>query len=266
MTDDDLLHDALRFALALVEEVGLRLSGIFRGREPVRREVKRDGSLLTDADIEANKQILGGIRDRFGDHGILTEEGGTTGPEERLVWIVDPLDGTTNYAAGIPLWSISLALAREGEPILGVVSFPILGRVYHALRGQGAFRDGRPIEAAASPPGGEDRGIFVTCTNTLKRYRLDVPGKLRVLGSASWNLMMVAEGRARGGMETRPKIWDVAAGQLIIEEAGGVVEYVDGRSFFPFTRGFDYRDESRPMITAVDRETFRLLEERIRPR
>jgi len=100
MTGDNLLPDALEFTLGLVADVGKHLAGIFLGRTPLRREWKQDGSLLTDADLEANERILGGIRGRFSDHGILTEEGGTTAPAEALSWIVDPLDGTTNYAAG----------------------------------------------------------------------------------------------------------------------------------------------------------------------
>jgi myo-inositol-1(or 4)-monophosphatase len=265
MTRDDRRHDALRFALALVREVGTRLNDIFQEFGQIRSEQKRDGSLLTAADVEANERIIREIRNRFGEHGILTEEGETAGPAEEFTWIVDPVDGTTNFTWGISLWSVSIALARHGTPLLGVVAFPALNRVYHAVRGEGAFRNDVPI-TANSPSERSENQIFVACTNTLKRYDLNIPFKLRILGSASYNLVMVAEGKAVGGMEDRPKIWDVAAGQLIIEEAGGIVEYWDGRSFFPFERGTDYRSISLPMITAVDRETCRTLRHGIHPR
>lgn len=258
-------NEHLEFALDLVMEVGRNLLDYFRDDGRVRSTNKVDGSLLTEADLAANELILDGIGSRFEDHGILTEEGMTVAPESTYVWIIDPLDGTTNFTWRIPIWSVSIALARQGTLEVGVIAFPALGRTYHALRGGGAFLNDHRFETVPLSKR-EDNQIFVTCTNTLKNYTLEIPYKVRVLGSASYNLVMVAEGDAVGGMEQRPKIWDAAAGHLIIEEAGGIVGHPFSPPFFPFTPKSDYADISRPMITANCPETYESLLKWIKPR
>ncbi len=259
------LNEALDFTLNLVDEVGGRLLKIFQDEGRLRSEEKGDGSLLTEADIEANDTIISRIEGRFPVHGILTEEGRTLCPDTRDIWIVDPLDGTTNFNWGIPIWGVSIALARGGDPVLGVVAFPALRRVYHATRGGGAYANNVPLRTEPLPEG-KDNQVFVTCTNTLKNCTLGIPYKLRVVGSASYNLAVVAEGGAAGGMEFRPRIWDVAAGQLIIEEAGGFFGFPYSPPFFPLSPATDYEAISLPMVTANSREIYESLLGWIKPR
>ena len=121
-------NEHLDFALDLVRDVGRILLEYYREDERVRSTNKYDGSLLTEADVAANEFITGRITNRFDEQGILTEEGMTVGPENSCDGIVDPLDGTTNFKWGIPLWSVSIAMARHGTPEGGVVAFPALGR------------------------------------------------------------------------------------------------------------------------------------------
>ncbi len=258
-------HETLNFTLDLAREAGERLLDFFQGEGRIESDNKRDGSLLTEADLAANELIISRIKQTFGDHGILTEEGMTIAPENPYTWIIDPLDGTTNFTWGSPIWGVSIALAYKGEPELGVVVFPALDKVYSTLKGEGVWLNDVPVKAEPQEMK-PDSQLFVTCANTLKNYALKIPYKLRVLGSASYNLITVAEGNAAGGMEHRPKIWDVAAGHLIIEEAGALINYPNSQPFFPYRPKTDYRDVSYPIITAIDVETLRSLIESIKPR
>jgi myo-inositol-1(or 4)-monophosphatase len=257
--------ETLDFALDLAREAGERLLDFFQRIGRIESDNKRDGSLLTEADLAANELIIRHIKHRFGDHGILTEEGMTIAPENPYTWIIDPLDGTTNFTWGIPIWGVSIALAYKGEPELGVVVFPALSKVYSTIKGEGVCLN--DVTVKVDPPETKaDNRIFVTCTNTLKNYTLKIPYKLRVSGSASYNIITVAEGNAAGGMEHKPKIWDVAAGHLIIEETGALINYPDSKPFFPYEPKIDYRDISYPIMTAIDMETFQILVESIKPR
>jgi myo-inositol-1(or 4)-monophosphatase len=259
------MDEALDFTINVVDEVGRRLLDIFDKKERVCSEKKSDGSLITDADIEANNTIISRIESRFPDHRILTEEGRTGCPDAHDIWIIDPLDGTTNFSWGIPIWGVSIALVRGGELELGVVAFPALRRVYHAVRGRGAYSNNVLFRTEPLTES-RDNQVFLTCTNTLKNYSLGIPYKLRVVGSASYNLVKVADGGAAGGMEFRPKIWDIAAGQLIIEEAGSFFGFPYTPPYFPVSPGTDYGDVSLPMITANNREIYESLIKQIKPR
>jgi len=258
------LNEELDFTLALADEVGKGLLDIFLEEDRIDSRQKEDGSLLTRADVGANNLVVRRIEESFEGHGILSEEGETMGPDTSWVWIIDPLDGTTNFCRDVPIWSVSIALAHKGEVVLGVISFPLLKRTYHAVRGEGACLNGSRISVDTGS-GILETKLFATCTNTLKKHVIDAPLKLRALGSASYNLVMVAEGNAVGGMEARPKIWDVAAGQLIIEEAGGCVSYPWSKPFFPLAPDIDYRGVSPTLVTASSEETMRSLLEWIKP-
>jgi myo-inositol-1(or 4)-monophosphatase len=258
-------NERLDFALELAGEVGRLLLGFFGEADRPASRKKPDGSLITDADIAASELVAARVRERFKDHGVLIEEGMTAAPENSHVWVVDPLDGTTNFVWGVPIWGVSIALTVHGELQLGVVSFPALRRVYHAFKGGGAYLNDVRLRPAGSAAIARDHRLLLTCTNTLRRYGLQTPYKLRVLGSASYDLTAVAAGKAVGCMEHRPKVWDVAAGSVIIEEAGGTVGQPFTSPFFPILPKTDYRDISRPTLAACDPETYRSLSKAIVP-
>ncbi len=195
---------------------------------------------VTDVDREAEDRILAEIRARFPDHAILAEEGGGVGSESaEWLWIVDPLDGTTNYLHGYPAYAASVAVAHRGEPVAGVVACAATGEEWWAVRGAGAFHDGRRIRVS----GVTDlrlaligTGFPFKATDRLPDYlrQFDVvlrrTAGIRRAGSAALDLCHVATGYFDGFWELVLYPWDIAAGILIVREAGGVVSSLeDGR-------------------------------------
>jgi myo-inositol-1(or 4)-monophosphatase len=211
----------------------------------VRTEFKgRSTELVTVADRAAEEVIVKGLLEAFPTHGVLAEEGVLTpkgkaslGSEDCL-WIVDPLDGTTNFVHGMDYFSVAIALAIGGQPVVGVVHAPAMGRTYTAARGHGAYCNGRPIHvtdtdqvAAAlvatgfsynrSEPGADD--------NTARLTRaLHAVRDLRRFGSAELDLCLTAEGRFDAYWEMYLAPYDVAAGSVVVQEAGGRVSDLVG--------------------------------------
>lgn len=186
--------------------------------------------LVTRADAAAEQIIVDGIGSERPDDAIVGEEGtsrdGTTG----ITWQVDPIDGTTNFVYGLRAWSVSIAVATEHHTEVGVVYNPVNDELYTALRGGGAFLNGRPVEVnhqsdlalsligtGFSPHSGIRRVQADIATSVLPRIR-----DYRRFGSAALDLCAVACGRIDGFYETGLNIWDYAAGKLMIEEAGGI--------------------------------------------
>lgn len=202
------------------------------------REVHFKGriDLVTDADRAAEQAVLEVLRDRVPGASILAEESGASGQGE-LRFIVDPLDGTTNYAHGIPLFTCTVAAEERGVVVAGCTVDPMRDEVFHAARGQGAFLHGRRLHVS-----GATRLVeAVVCTGFPYGDRDKLPAMIaafhgftrltqgtRRLGSAAMDLAYVAAGRLDGFYEQGLKPWDVAAGQLLVEEAGGVATRFDG--------------------------------------
>jgi myo-inositol-1(or 4)-monophosphatase len=241
----------LPFAQRLAAEAGELITGYFR-RTVARR--KSDGTLVTEADERANDWIVSAIHSAWPGHGILSEEGSTTyDPAIEYTWVIDPLDGTTNFARGFPIWGVSIALLRAGAPVVAVVDFPLLGESYWATAGRGAFCNGEALEtdpAAAI----DNQHIFTQCTRTRRRLRIQSPLKARMLGSAAYHLLAMARGSSLVAVESTPKVWDLAGAVLVAQEAGGVVEGLDGSPLFPLpTEALDYAAISRPVLAAANR-------------
>jgi myo-inositol-1(or 4)-monophosphatase len=194
-------------------------------------------NLVTEMDARAETLILGRLREAFPDDATLSEEiGGAAGRSGRR-WIVDPLDGTTNYAHGLPLFAVSIGLEVDGRVMLGVVCDPIHDELYVAERGAGAFVNDRKLEVSRATTLDESLlvtgfpyNIRETDDNNLREYAafsLRAQGARR-LGSAVLYLSWLAAGRLDGYWELRLGAWDVAAGSLLVEEAGGRVTALDG--------------------------------------
>jgi len=222
-------------------------------------EIRAKGNprdLVTDWDVRSEELIRRVLGERAPGIPILGEEGGETGTANELRWLVDPIDGTVNFAHGLPIWSISIALEkldrdgsssgaveRAGEPIVGVVSAPLLGWSFHATRGGGAF-DFAGARLAVSAQPRLDRALLSTgfpydlATNPDNNFAAwdhmqRTAGACRRLGCASIDLCLVARGWLDGYWERRLKPWDVAAGALIVAEAGGTVTNTRGGRFDP---------------------------------
>jgi myo-inositol-1(or 4)-monophosphatase len=259
--------DALAFAYKLADDVAECLLGHFGSVRNV--EVKGDGTWVTPADLEADHLIADAIRRQYPDHDVVSEELNPVYTGAPWCWIIDPIDGTTNFAQGVPIWAVSIALAFEGWPAMGLIDFPTLGIRYHALKGAGAFENSQPIGVKAAVDLGEpeslENELFAVCTRTTQHFRLDVPMKLRIMGSAAYNFCLAAAGVAVASLDMTPKVWDMAAGWLLVREAGGVVTQLEGEPMFPLVAGRDYESIFHPQLSAPGESIARELIQRLKP-
>jgi myo-inositol-1(or 4)-monophosphatase len=183
-------------------------------------DLKADGSLITACDRWSDEVLVQGLADLFPQEGVLSEEGEKRVPSSEAYWVVDPLDGTTNFAAGIPYWAISLARFENGRPVLAVLDVPPLRQRIVAVRGQGAWRNDKLLH----PPSLQSHpaGCASLCSRSIgvlqKLPNQRFPGKIRLLGVASLNMVSVAMGQTVAALEATPKIWDLAAAWLVLTE------------------------------------------------
>lgn len=195
-------------------------------------EKKGPMNLVTEADLASEKAIIQLIRAAFPDHTILAEESGVTSGAQSCEWIIDPLDGTTNYAHHLPEFSLSIGFAFEGEIVFGLVLNPITQELFCGTRGHGATLNGRPIRASGTKTVGESLLVtgfpydFQSMIRPLilrfERCLLAAQG-VRRLGSAALDLCYVACGRFDGFWEQNLAPWDTAAGMVIAREAGATI-------------------------------------------
>lgn len=228
----------LDFAVDVARRAGRLLHEGLAGPREIRFKGAID--LVTEMDVASEKLILDAIRTSFPDHAILAEESGaaveTAGGYK---WVVDPLDGTTNYAHGLPIFCVSIGLEKDGDPVLGVIYAPVLDEMYAAEAGKGATLNGKPIRVSEVTE--LQRSLLVTgfpydvrvkATN-LKHFGsfIHEAQAVRRLGSAAIDLAWVAAGRFDGFWEPRLAPWDLCAGACIVREAGGLVTGYGGGPF-----------------------------------
>lgn len=193
--------------------------------------------LVTEVDLAAEQFILSYIRQRYPGHHILAEESGGQGQNPEAAWYVDPLDGTVNYAHGVPIFSVSIAFAEAGQVKLGAVYDPLRDECFSAERGAGAWLNGLPLRVTSTTE--LIHSLLATGfpydAGTAKDNNLDHHAKFAVrtrgvrrLGSAALDLCYVAAGRFDGFWELRLSAWDIAAGGLIAREAGALVTDLSG--------------------------------------
>lgn len=216
------------------------------GAEVLRRafgasdlEVRTKGlnDFVTRADRESEEAIAEVILGRFPDHRLIGEEGGERGGGGEIHWYVDPLDGTTNFLHGLPIFAVSVGCLRGGEPIAGVVLDPLGGHLFEAERGAGAFRNGERLRvsqhaglAGAFLATGYPFRAHAALAAYLEIFRdaLTQTRAIRRCGAAALDLAYTAAGVYDGFFEFRLSPWDVAAGALLIEEAGGRISDLEG--------------------------------------
>lgn len=228
--------------LAVCEQAA-RLGGevlrSWQGKFSVREKGKHD--MVTEADLASQQAIREFLTRHFPDHDFLGEEDGDAlialqSPAKAYRWIVDPLDGTANYVHGLPNYSVSIALEHEGEILCGVVFDPTSNECFAAAKGQGATLNGQRIEvsrcqlmdeamiAASFPPHVQRDSLEIKrFVEVLVRSR-----SIRRFGSAALNLCYVATGRLDAYWATSVKVWDIAAGMLILQEASGIITSLEG--------------------------------------
>lgn len=230
--------------LAEVEQIAAlgaeQLMAHWRALEPDQINEKARNDLVSAADLASEKAIMEAIRSRFPDHSILSEEAGRSTPKDGgPTWIIDPLDGTTNFVHGIPQFAISIGVAVEGRIEFGVILDPCKNDLFSAARGRGARWNGtecRVSERQGLP------GALVATGFPFKAHRLLDPylaifrdvflrcKAIRRPGAAALDLAYTACGLFDGFFEFQLSAWDIAAGSLLVEEAGGVITGMDGGS------------------------------------
>jgi myo-inositol-1(or 4)-monophosphatase len=205
-------------------------------------EFKSEKDIVTETDKEVEAFLVKAILARYPDHGVLGEEYGAVQTKSGLRWIIDPIDGTTSFVHRLPFYSISIALEKEGEPVLGVVYAPALNQLFYAEKGKGAFVGDTAIHVSETR--GLDKAVMATgfaClragrqNNNLPIFNEIVPKlrDIRRFGSAALDLCYTALGSLDGFWEMNLNIYDIAAGTVILKEAGGVVTDFTGGGQFP---------------------------------
>ena len=228
--------------IAVARDAALQAGRMLRENIHGLREItyKSDINLVTEMDMRSERMIVEMLRVAFPDHGVIAEEETKLSNASGYTWIIDPLDGTTNYAHGYPCFAVSIALKHEDDVILGVVYDPMRDELFAAQKGRGAYLNGQPIKVSEADTliksllaTGFPYDRKVSDKNNLYYFYnlLMASQEIRRDGSAALNLCYVANGRLDGFWELKLKPWDVAAGSLIVNEAGGVVSDLSGKRF-----------------------------------
>jgi myo-inositol-1(or 4)-monophosphatase len=256
----------LEFSTDLARRTGGLLIEYFHNAN-TQGKFKSDQSLVTEADLAADRLIAAAIRSQYPNDIILSEElqpalAEATG---KVVWIIDPIDGTTNFNFGLPLWGVLITRVVGDFPDLTVMYFPLVDELYSATRGAGAYLNGEPIQVETN---GVDNpaSFFVCCARTIQNYHIEVPYKARILGSAAYNFCCIARGSAKVAFEATPKIWDIAGGWLLIREAGGVIDTYDDVQPFPLIYGAKYNRINYPTLAAATWELVERTRQQIHPK
>ncbi len=228
---------SLNVAIAAAQAGGQVLMETFG--KAIRIEHKGEVDLVTEADQAAEQTIIAVIRKNFPDHDILAEEGDYGRRQSRHCWIIDPLDGTTNYAHGFPWFAVSVGLEVDGVIVSGVVLHPCNNELYAAEKGQGATLNGRPLSVStidqldqsllATGFPYDRKGAVANNYDNFVNFQQSAQACRRP-GAASLDLACVAAGRFDGYWEMKLKPWDVAAGQLLVTEAGGTLSDFAGEA------------------------------------
>jgi myo-inositol-1(or 4)-monophosphatase len=255
----DDLAEMLEVAERVARDAGVMLMQS-RGRVSARE--KAPGDLVTEADTRSQQIIARELARSFPSHTLLAEEEGVLpDPDCRWRWIVDPLDGTTNFAHGFPIWCVSIGLEHDGELVLGVVHAPTLGSTYTSARGLGLRlngEDGRVSEVSSLRESLIVTGLPVQFAADSER-QLALFGRfstethsVRRSGATAWNLAQVAVGSCDLCYATSALPWDVAAGVALVVEGGGIVTGLRGETFDPYNGGGLLATNGRVHAEALD--------------
>lgn len=202
-------------------------------------KIKPNRTLVSATDLEVNKIIIGILTEHFPAHNILSEESGFDDKKSEFTWVIDPVDGTHNLIRGLPICGISIALKYKEEIVLGILAFPKLDIVAFAEKGKGAFVNGKRVRVS-DRKNLDHSFILIEFSYSNREEKLgfldrfvNQPIDIRNFGSAIYHLLLVASGKADGFIIFSTKLWDVAAGFLLVEEAGGSVTDLKGKRWKP---------------------------------
>lgn len=253
----------LEVALSVAEQAGKLLLDNFCGKRKI--DYKGRINLVTEMDTESEKLIVDSLKKEFPGHGILAEEGSRTDSDSRYLWLIDPLDGTTNYAHGFGFFAVSIALQEKDRGIVaGVVYAPYINECYTALKGGGAYLNGNPVRVSGTD--NLEKSLVATGfpydvkeshdnIEYFNRFVIHAQA-VRRPGSAAIDLCSVAAGKFDGFWELKLNPWDTAAGSLILEEAGGMITDLNGNEFNP------YKKEILATNGLIHKEMMKVIEDR----
>ena len=225
-------------------------------------KVQHAGTIVTEADVAAEKEVIKAIRKRYPNHSIVGEEsGGTEG--KGYCWFIDPVDGTGNFSRGLPIWGTMVGVAFNSKPVAGAMVFPVLGRKFYASQGNGAFADGKKIHTSSKTL---DQGMIL-CQSL---HRLEYiqkglacirefcgsVGGVRILGCTGYEGALLAEGKAELKIKIRTTPWDSCAPAIIAREAGGVYRNMQGGQ---------WTTEDATALAASSEKTFSQAFKRLKP-
>jgi myo-inositol-1(or 4)-monophosphatase len=239
------MHPMLNIAIRAARSAGNIIAKGFENQAELQIEAKGDNDYVTRVDKEAEQAIIHKIKQSFPEHSFVGEEGGVVAGDDDFKWIIDPLDGTTNFIKGIPHFAVSIALMHKGRLDQSVVFDPIRGELFTASRGTGAQLNGFRLRASKA----KELSQTILATSFPFRNKTNLPkylqgfnkifmqaGDIRRSGSAALDLAYVAAGRYDGYWESGLKPWDIAAGELLVRESGGLVtDFAGGND--PMQRG-----------------------------
>ncbi len=263
-------HD-LQYAIGLAREAGKL---VLEQYGKVRRLTKRHEEAVTDADRASQRLIVAGLRRRFPTDGVIGEENETGEaitfecPDPRgRVWVIDPIDGTNNFIAGLGNFAVCIGLLEKGSPLLGVVFDVTRDLVYSAARSEGAWLGTQRLRALQTPM--DNASMLMLTSNLLlptgcpawaTRWVGQTEWKIRILGSAALEASQVGAGVAHGAVTINGKLWDIAAPAAIVLEAGGLITNLQGEPVFPFDVK-NYDGGKVPFLAAAPAAQARLLDE-----
>ncbi|MCX6764518.1 MAG: inositol monophosphatase family protein [Candidatus Nealsonbacteria bacterium] len=240
------INNFKKIAIEAAKEAGKMLMKNFNKATVIKYKDRQD--VLTDADLRAEKIIINKIKSNFPDHNIISEEKGEENLKSEYTWIIDPLDGTKHYIRKIPIFCVSIALQKKEEIIVGVVFFPAMNNLFYAEKGKGAFLNDKKIHVSRI------KNLANSFIYTeLPNYKLSKKAfsrnhkkleklfkktyRVRAWGSGPLGLCYVASGGFESyiALNDGAKLWDIAAGAIIVKEAGGKVTNINGNKFIKKT-------------------------------
>jgi myo-inositol-1(or 4)-monophosphatase len=249
---------ALAVLTPLLDEVG---PGLRAAAGAVAVTMKPDGTPVTAEDRATDLRLVEALTAAFPHHGAVSEETARIVPATDWTWVLDPIDGTSNFIAGLPYWCVSVALCREGSPVLGVVDAPALGLRAVAVAGGGARIGDEVLQVGGGVDPQDRRAAHVPgLYSGGAARRLHAGGarlNARILGSTALDLAMVARGAAPLAVTLGPHAWDIAAGALLVREAGGSCAGFGTTPLLPLEPGLDMTHRIDPTVAAADLDTAR---------
>ncbi len=237
----------------LLDEVSQRQCNDFGN---ISSDTKADGTLITECDRWSDKKIVKALTDIANQEGVLSEEGNKKVPDSDAYWVVDPLDGTTNFAAGIPYWAISVARFVNGKPETAFLDIPALGRRFVAIHKKGVWLNDQAITSKSRELATSDCVSLCSRSIRVLQRKPDqpFPGKIRLLGVSSLNMISVAMGQTVAALEATPKIWDIGSSWLILSELNCPINWLDLNPS-NLNKGEDLTSVSFPLLTAGSEST-----------